>query len=69
MLRTHLLSDAEAQHPPGTVVHVSSAALHVAAGDRAVAIDEVQPEGKRAMHVRDFLAGHPLAPGLRLGSR
>jgi hypothetical protein len=29
---------------------------------------EIQPEGRRPMAVRDFLAGHPLPVGTRLGS-
>ena len=66
--RTHLMPDAASGHSPGSVVHVSRSALHVAAGDGVVAIDEVQPEGKRAMEVRDFLAGHPLAAGMRMGA-
>jgi methionyl-tRNA formyltransferase len=52
----------------GAVLHVSRDAMHVIAGDgRAVAIEQVQPEGKRPMSVRDFLAGHPVAAGARLG--
>jgi len=29
---------------------------------------EVQPEGKRRMPVRDFLAGHHIEPGMMLGN-
>jgi methionyl-tRNA formyltransferase len=68
VLRTHVLPDAGADGRPGTVLHVSRDALHVAAGDGVVAVDEVQPEGKRAMNVRDFLAGHPLVAGVMMGT-
>ena len=34
-----------------------------------LAIEELQPEGRRAMKVRDYLAGHPVQPGTRFGSR
>ena len=52
--------------PPGTVVEVSRDAIVVAAapGPR-LAILEVQPEGRRAMGTRDFLAGRPIAAGAR----
>ena len=54
---------------PGTVVDVSRDHLQIAAGGgRHLALLEIQPEGRRAMLVRDFLAGHPLMPGTRLGS-
>ena len=54
---------------PGTVVDVSRDHLQIAAGGGThLALIEIQPEGRRAMPVRDFLAGHPLMPGTRLGS-
>jgi hypothetical protein len=31
-----------------------------------VAIEELQPEGRRPMRARDFLAGRPLPRGARL---
>jgi methionyl-tRNA formyltransferase len=53
---------------PGTIEAVSRDAIHVAAGfDSRLVLTEVQPEGKRPMAVRDFLAGRPLAVGSRLG--
>jgi methionyl-tRNA formyltransferase len=51
--------------PPGTVVAVTNDVIVVAAGDGApVGIVELQPEGRRPMRVRDFLAGHPIAAGM-----
>ena len=65
VLKTHVnerLTDAT----PGAIVEVTHDAIHVAAGDhRLVTIDVVQPEGRRLMHVRDFLAGHALKAGAR----
>jgi methionyl-tRNA formyltransferase len=53
---------------PGTVVAARGDRLVVLAGDAtAFRIIEIQPEGRRPMSARDFLAGHPLAPGMRLG--
>lgn len=55
--------------PPGTVVQASADAWHIAAGDgRGLALLRVQPEGRRAMSARDFLAGTPLRAGQLLSS-
>ena len=55
--------------PPGTVVAVTNDVIVVAAGDGAsVGIVELQPEGRRPMRVRDFLAGHPIATGMCFSS-
>jgi methionyl-tRNA formyltransferase len=48
---------------PGTILGVTSEAIDVATGDGELAILEVQPEGRRAMRVHDFLLGHRLAAG------
>jgi methionyl-tRNA formyltransferase len=54
---------------PGTVVDVSREHIVVAAGQGTrLALLELQPEGRRAMAVRDFLAGRPMPVGTRLGS-
>jgi methionyl-tRNA formyltransferase len=56
----------ESGHQPGTVVDVSRDAIRVATGDGGrLSIEEVQPEGKRPMRVRDYLAGRPLQVGAR----
>lgn len=54
----------EAPAAPGQVLEAAGDRLVVAAGSgTAVAILEIQPEGRRALPARAFLAGHPLAPG------
>ncbi|HEX5110597.1 MAG TPA: methionyl-tRNA formyltransferase [Vicinamibacterales bacterium] len=56
--------------PPGTIVNVLSDRLLVATGDgRQIAVREVQPEGRRSMAIRDYLAGHPIAAGVRFDNR
>lgn len=53
--------------PGGTILTDEAGALSIAGSDgRVLRILELQPEGKRAMTTRDFLAGHPLAPGSRV---
>ena len=52
--------------PGGTVVSTDGGELLVAGGDGAVLrIVQIQPEGKRLMTVREFLAGRRINPGAR----
>jgi methionyl-tRNA formyltransferase len=50
---------------PGTVAGISRDALRVRAGDGVLDVLLVQPEGRRAMSVRDFAAGHHVTAGTR----
>ena len=69
VLRTRVepgTTDAE----PGTILNASGDAIHVAAGHGGrLAIESLQPEGRRPMTAREFLAGHPISPGARLTIR
>lgn len=47
----------------GTVVWVGSDFIEVETGKDSFLVKEVQPEGKRKMSVREFLAGHPIPVG------
>ena len=68
VLRSHVAPEPTSADP-GTIVDVSSGAISVATGHgERLAIDEVQPEGRRAMKVRDYLAGHPIQPGTRFNA-
>jgi len=54
----------------GVVLEAHGGDLIVAAGDEtALRVLEIQPEGKRPMTARDFLAGHRARPGDRFGDR
>ncbi len=50
---------------PGTIVGTDGDRLVVATGAGRIRLTLVQPEGKRPMTPRDFLAGHPVASGDR----
>jgi len=51
----------------GTVVRAEGDRLEIAAGDgRVLRLLIVQPEGRRAMSVREFLAGRHIPPGLKV---
>lgn len=64
VLRT-ALSNSSAEAEPGTVTQVGAATVEVATGKGQLLIENVQPEGRRPMAVREFVAGHPILPGAR----
>lgn len=73
-LRTLILDVDAAEVPgestatrPGTVVSVTGTELLVRTGNSAVAIRSLQPAGKRAMAVNDFLRGHAINVGDHFG--
>jgi methionyl-tRNA formyltransferase len=69
LLRTRV-EEQPASAPPGTVVDTAGGVLHVATGHGGrLAIEDVQPEGRRAMKTRDYLAGHPVRQGARFGTQ
>ena len=58
---------AAANAIPGTVLLAAADRLEVATGEGCLALLEVQLEGKRRLTAREFLTGHPLRSGDRLG--
>ncbi len=73
---THVLADAgvaadaDVRAEAGTVLHADRArGLVIACGEGALALDAVQPEGKRRMTAADYLAGRALGVGDVLGVR
>ena len=58
------LSDRQTDATGGSVVEASGTNLSIAGGDgRMLRILNIQPEGKRVMTAREFLAGHDVRPG------
>lgn len=50
--------------PPGTVLDATRDTLRIACGDgSSISLTNLQPDGKKAMPVAAFLAGHSLQPG------
>ncbi|MSO82755.1 MAG: methionyl-tRNA formyltransferase [Acidobacteria bacterium] len=67
VLATRIESEAT-DAPPGTIVDASREAIHVATGrGERIAIEQLQPEGRRPMAAREFLAGHRVQTGARFG--
>jgi methionyl-tRNA formyltransferase len=54
--------------PAGTIVSAQPS-IAVATGEGNLYLDEVQLEGKKRMHVSDFLRGHHIAIGTILGTK
>jgi methionyl-tRNA formyltransferase len=52
---------------PGTILEISSTSFVIACGVGSLRVQEIQLEGKRRMTAAEFLAGHPLAVGDKLG--
>ena len=48
---------------PGIIVRFSDIGIEVGTADGIIIITELQPEGKKQMHVRNFLSGHKLVTG------
>jgi methionyl-tRNA formyltransferase len=55
--------------PPGTVVLAEGDDLQVSTGHGTLFVTELQAEARRATRTRAFLAGHPLARGLRFSQQ
>ena len=53
---------------PGEVMRSDKRGLLVATGSGGVLLREIQLEGKRRMQAREFLLGHPVAPGTLLAA-
>jgi methionyl-tRNA formyltransferase len=58
----------ELRPPPGTAISVDKQALMIVCGQGAILPQIVQPAGKRAMSIGEFLRGHPVQEGERFGN-
>jgi methionyl-tRNA formyltransferase len=69
VIRRSATTDQITGAKPGEIVAAHADDLVVAAGGgSAIRILELQPEGRRPMTAREFLAGHRLTPGDRFGT-
>ncbi|MCC6488330.1 MAG: methionyl-tRNA formyltransferase, partial [Candidatus Hydrogenedentes bacterium] len=55
--------DAPAEQAPGTVVHIEKDRVLVATGRGLLAVTGIQPPGKKAMTMGEYLRGRPMEPG------
>uniref|UniRef100_UPI0026F2D72F methionyl-tRNA formyltransferase n=1 Tax=Streptococcus danieliae TaxID=747656 RepID=UPI0026F2D72F len=66
-LKVHAVKVVDSQGPAGAIIYRDKKALHVAAGEGAIALEVVQPFGKGKMTVQDFLNG--LGRDVKVGDR
>ena len=52
---------------PGTICDVTKDKLIIKTGDGMLSVLELQIEGKKRMHVADFLRGYEVKAGTQLG--
>jgi methionyl-tRNA formyltransferase len=55
----------EGKGKPGEIVEAKKGRLIVSTPNGLLSLDEVQPEGKRKMTIREFMAGHPIEEGMK----
>ncbi|MCH8156500.1 MAG: methionyl-tRNA formyltransferase [Nitrospinae bacterium] len=48
---------------PGQIARVSGRGIEVGTGDGRIVVTQLQPEGKKRMAAKSFLAGHKINPG------
>ncbi len=66
VIRKTVVDSEKTNAEPGTIVRAHGDVLAVAAGDGSIVrLLELQPEGRRSVTAREFLAGHRLVPGDR----
>jgi methionyl-tRNA formyltransferase len=70
ILRTQVVGHVVVTCDTGTILEAQGDDFLVAAGDgSALRVLQIQPEGKRPMTAREFLAGHRVRAGERFGDR
>ncbi len=68
LLRTSVDATAVSSAAPGTIIAAAGDRFEVATGQGVIRVVEIQPEGRRPMPPRQFLAGHRIAAGERFAS-
>lgn len=69
LLKVHGASVRAGQGAPGTVLAAGPEGLEVACGEGSLLLEKLQPEGKRVMTAREFLAGRAVPVGVVLPQR
>ncbi len=67
ILAVHPLAESHSEAPPGTPASVDKGRLVVQAGQGAVEVLRIQPDGKRPMTIAEFLRGRAVTPNDRFG--
>ena len=67
LLRSNWGPDPAARVAPGVILQTDADLFTVSTGAGALRILQIQPEGKRPLSAREFLAGHRISAGERFG--
>lgn len=67
VVKIHRTRVTDGDGAPGEVLRADGDGIVVACGERAVAIERLQLQGRKRLDAGDFLAGQPWTPGTRLG--
>lgn len=67
VIKTKVMQDKDSLSESGKILQVNNDGILVAAGKGTVLIEQVQFDGGKAMRVVDYLRGHSLEEGLKLG--
>lgn len=67
MLKIHRATLADTMGQPGEVMATSGGRMVVSAGAGGICLEEVQVAGGKRLPAADFLRGHAVSPGMRLG--
>jgi methionyl-tRNA formyltransferase len=68
IFRARVVPAASTGEMPGTVIGLDRSSCIIQTGDGALALEEVMLEGRKRMVIEEFLRGHRLALGSRLGA-
>jgi methionyl-tRNA formyltransferase len=68
ILRSEVGNRPPSSLAPGTIAEAVGDRLTVATGDRLIRLLQIQPEGKRPLSAREFLAGHHFRPSAAFSS-
>lgn len=63
-----VVQDSAGAAAPGTIVHVSSSAFHVACGQGILSVTELQRAGGKRLSAAEFLRGYTLQVGEQFGA-
>lgn len=69
LLKVHAAKVKDGKGEPGVVLSAGPDGLEVACGEGSLLCEQLQPEGKRVMSAREFLAGRQVPVGTKLPQR
>ncbi len=67
ILKIYEARTSEGEGLPGEIIGITDEGIEVATGKGSLILTEIQLENRKRMKAKDFLRGHPLSPGIRLG--